>query len=202
MEVGKYGFPSEKHTHPLLEALLPPLESFPFAEERRLFYVALTRAKHRAYLVVDMAAASRFVIELLNDQYPIELNEFGVSLMQRILEKIRCQRCYTGVMQPRSGPSGHFFGCSHFPRCKHTEKGCTECGMPMHKVGHYYICVDPDCGNWRPACTKCCAIMNKRHGRYGEFWACSNYHGQQEHSCDQTSRIDAGTEALQLECPP
>jgi len=40
---GRYGFPSERPTEPALEFLLPEAEPFRFAEERRLFYVALTR---------------------------------------------------------------------------------------------------------------------------------------------------------------
>ncbi|MCR4231852.1 hypothetical protein NUU17_25410, partial [Escherichia coli] len=31
------------------EALLPPVEDFPDAEERRFMYVGLTRARHRGW---------------------------------------------------------------------------------------------------------------------------------------------------------
>ncbi|MBW2187883.1 MAG: topoisomerase DNA-binding C4 zinc finger domain-containing protein, partial [Deltaproteobacteria bacterium] len=155
------------------------------------FYVAITRAKHRAYLVADMTVASRFVVELLNEKYPVELNEFDVSLLQRIFEKIRCRRCHTGIMQLRSGPFGDFFGCSHYPRCKHTEQGCADCGLPMHKVGQHYLCVDEKCAAWNPVCPQCGAMMYKRRGRYGDFWGCSNYHPQQENSCVNTCQLTA-----------
>jgi DNA helicase-4 len=52
---GKHGFPSEKATHPLLEALLPAVEPYEFAEERQMFYVAMTGARHEAWLVAEMA---------------------------------------------------------------------------------------------------------------------------------------------------
>ena len=45
---GRWGFPSKVDDDPLLELVLPPLSggAFPFAEERRLFYVAMTRARN------------------------------------------------------------------------------------------------------------------------------------------------------------
>ncbi|MCY4529156.1 MAG: UvrD-helicase domain-containing protein, partial [Chloroflexi bacterium] len=44
---GRWGFPSKVEDDPLLELVLPPASGggYPFAEERRLFYVAMTRAR-------------------------------------------------------------------------------------------------------------------------------------------------------------
>jgi superfamily I DNA/RNA helicase len=44
------------------EALLPVPEDFPDAEERRLLYVALTRARHRVWLLFNKDAPSRLLI--------------------------------------------------------------------------------------------------------------------------------------------
>jgi DNA helicase-4 len=44
-------FPAEKEDDPLLNLVLPQPEIHAFAEERRLFYVALTRAKEKVYLI-------------------------------------------------------------------------------------------------------------------------------------------------------
>ena len=71
MNRGKYGFPSEKEVDPILECLLPEKEAFPDAEERRLFYVALTRARHRVYLISDPMGGSPFIAELIEQKYPI-----------------------------------------------------------------------------------------------------------------------------------
>jgi DNA helicase-4 len=76
LESGKYGFPAERSLHPILDALLPGGETFPHAEERRLFYVALTRARHRVYLAYSSTRPSSFVTELITDLYPIEQGEF------------------------------------------------------------------------------------------------------------------------------
>jgi len=42
-------------------------ETMPFAEERRLFYVALTRTKNENYLLVPKKKESIFVKELIRD---------------------------------------------------------------------------------------------------------------------------------------
>ena len=131
LQSGKHGFPSEKTTNPLLDALLPTPEDFEFAEERRLFYVAITRAKKRSYLIADMTKSSVFIKELLNkDDYDIELNEFDITQDQKITQNFYCIKCETGIMQPKVNQKNKstFYGCSHYSLCKHTENGCVECG--------------------------------------------------------------------------
>ena len=64
MNRGEFGFPSEKLSDKLVESFLPMAEDFPFAEERRLFYVALTRAKRQIYLSYSEAQQSSFIDEL------------------------------------------------------------------------------------------------------------------------------------------
>jgi len=175
LEKGKHGFPSEKQTHPLLDALLPSAEPHPYAEERRLFYVAITRARHRVYLIADMALASQFVIELIDQQYPVELNEFPTSLSQQLFQQIHCSKCKTGTLIGRNSAHGAFFGCSKFPLCHHKERGCQSCGQPMTRKGRFKICINPVCERWTPTCPKCGAEMVLREGRFGNFWGCRNY---------------------------
>lgn len=187
---GKNGFPSKKVTHPLLEALLPPAEPFPFAEERRLFYVALTRAKARAYLIADMAIPSDFVVELIEKRYPIELDEFSVSLTQKLFQKIRCGKCLSGTMvhkPTRSGAFGRFLGCTNYPLCKNTEGVCPSCGQAMEHIGNFRVCIDPACRSWVPTCEVCGGDMVLRKSRYGEFWGCRNWR-KQGTSCDNTKK--------------
>lgn len=118
----KNGFPSRKLTDPLLEVLLPAAEPYPDAEERRLFYVAMTRAKHRCYLLTDMNKTSDFVKELLTDNYAIELNEFNSEESQITAPEHECPSCKTGTLMKRKGPYGAFFGCTNYPLCSHKEK--------------------------------------------------------------------------------
>ncbi|HBO3046067.1 TPA: UvrD-helicase domain-containing protein [Pseudomonas aeruginosa] len=189
LETGKHGFPSQKATHPLLEALLPALEDFPHAEERRLFYVALTRARCRAYLIADMAVASDFVLELLKNEYELDLNEFEISFSQQLLHMLKCTKCKTGTMVPRQSQFGRFFGCNKYPLCSHKERGCGHCGSQMRRVDRFKICINPDCRRWVPTCPKCGAEMARRKGRNGEFWGCRNYRSEGEGCRHTENRI-------------
>ena len=47
----KYGFPSLLEDDPLISLIMPKAETYPYAEERRLFYVALTRAKRSFFIL-------------------------------------------------------------------------------------------------------------------------------------------------------
>lgn len=122
LEHGKHGFPSEKSTHPLLDMLLPKAEDFKHAEERRLFYVALTRAKHHVYLLADGNKASAFIRELVDNNFDILTDEFTGKGFQKQLADTPCQCCKTGYLVERKGPHGVFFGCNQYPLCNYTQK--------------------------------------------------------------------------------
>ncbi len=59
-----YGFPSKIQNHFLLNCLYKNQENYLYAEERRLFYVALTRAKKKVYLLVPYGNPSIFIKEI------------------------------------------------------------------------------------------------------------------------------------------
>lgn len=61
------------HARSVLEdVLLPQPEDFPDAEERRLLYVALTRAKHQVWLLQDREHPSVFVEQLHHLGVPLQ----------------------------------------------------------------------------------------------------------------------------------
>lgn len=66
VDSGIYGFPSEITDDPILNYLLNEGDAFENAEERRLFYVALTRARHKNYLIYDSSNPSKFLAEIIN----------------------------------------------------------------------------------------------------------------------------------------
>lgn len=61
---GHDGFPAAARECVLEEVLLPQPEAFPDAEERRLLYVALTRARHQVWLLQDRECPSVFIEQL------------------------------------------------------------------------------------------------------------------------------------------
>ena len=69
-----YGFPSQVQDDPVLKYVVRDDHSIEYAEERRLFYVALTRTKNRVYLIVPQEKPSSFVLELVDDYVPIVLH--------------------------------------------------------------------------------------------------------------------------------
>lgn len=62
-----YGFPSQIQEDPVLKYVVKDDYSIEYAEERRLFYVALTRTKNRVYIVAPEQHPSKFVTELISD---------------------------------------------------------------------------------------------------------------------------------------
>lgn len=64
-----YGFPSQVQDDPVLKYVVRDDHSIEYAEERRLFYVALTRTKNRVYLIVPQERPSSFVLELIDDHH-------------------------------------------------------------------------------------------------------------------------------------
>ncbi|WP_316845513.1 UvrD-helicase domain-containing protein [Pedobacter psychrodurus] len=67
VDSGIFGFPSEIADDPVLDYLLRDGGSYENAEERRLFYVALTRARHQVFLLYNKSRPSKFVRELRKD---------------------------------------------------------------------------------------------------------------------------------------
>lgn len=58
------GFPNKMEEDPIIATLLGGNDNYPFAEERRLFYVAITRTKLITYILADQNAPSEFVSEI------------------------------------------------------------------------------------------------------------------------------------------
>ena len=98
----RMGFPSKMQNQPILNLLLDNCDQYPYAEERRLFYVAMTRAKKKVFLVTVSNQESEFVTELKN--------RYGEELKR---EQWECPLC-GGRLLKKKGPYGEFFGCSNY----------------------------------------------------------------------------------------
>ena len=69
-----YGFPSMVSDDPVLNVVLTKSDLYPHGEERRLFYVAITRAKEKTIVMYDKRYPSVFVDEFLNPEKVTELS--------------------------------------------------------------------------------------------------------------------------------
>ena len=63
-----YGFPSLVSDDPVLNYVLTKSDQYPYGEERRLFYVAITRAKVKTLVLYDKRFPSAFVDEFLHPE--------------------------------------------------------------------------------------------------------------------------------------
>lgn len=112
-------FPSTIKNDPLLEMMLSMHDAFPFAEERRLFYVALTRAKKKCFILFRQRDISPFVLELLSPHFSKAITYRGGPLPKR------CGTCGKGFLVPRpSRINKPFLGCTRYSSnggCGHQE---------------------------------------------------------------------------------
>ncbi|TFB46957.1 UvrD-helicase domain-containing protein [Cryobacterium tagatosivorans] len=115
MVSGQWGFPSTIPNDPVLRMAMPAAEGFKRAEERRLFYVALTRARRGVLLVTIKNRESPFLMELIRDHGITLTNAIGEAL-----DSIVCPKCSRGFMVERTSKRGAFLGCRRYPRCKGT----------------------------------------------------------------------------------
>jgi DNA helicase-4 len=113
---GTHGFPSEIADDPVLDLVMAEPDDHPHAEERRLFYVALTRARREVVLVALNGKESTFLRELIEDEAVEVLGDNGSPA------PTLCPGCAHGILVLREGPYGQFYGCNTFPRCRHSEK--------------------------------------------------------------------------------
>lgn len=114
---GKYGFPSAREEPAIIPMLLGG-ENSQIDEERRLFYVAMTRAKETAYIVSQNGHQSDFFREMFPQ----------ADMYSRMIE-MTCPLC-GGVMILKTNQNGHnFYGCSNYRSkgCKFT-RNCEQIG--------------------------------------------------------------------------
>ena len=63
-QAGQFGLPSDKQSHPLIQIIRQDEEDYLHAQERRVFYVAITRARQHVYLLYSVKKPSAFIQEL------------------------------------------------------------------------------------------------------------------------------------------
>lgn len=88
---GKFGFPCQIEDDPIMKLVRYEDTSMPYAEERRLFYVAMTRTKNRVYIMTPINRPSRFLIELIKDYKLSHSDELNMKVVD--LFNLRCPVC-------------------------------------------------------------------------------------------------------------
>ena len=180
------GFPSQIEDDPLLNLVLPPPPegAYPHAEERRLLYVAMTRARRGTYLIADSLRPSPFVDELLRESPG--LRRIGELRRDRTAA---CPRCRTGRLDV-SG-SGRSMHCLNFPFCRYRAPRCQSCKSGFAVIARGASrCTNASCDASPPICESCGAgVMVTREGHSGRFLGCSGYASDQP--CTHTRNLPA-----------
>lgn len=178
----KAGFPNKMVDDPVLNFVKRNGDSFSYAEERRLFYVALTRTKNNVYLLAPYFKSSVFVQELKTDANVelLELEHNRLETLKNIEKngeryviptKLKCPVCKTGVVLLESfwnkGKLNRVLKCSHnmappFNRC--------------NWEGGYYGSELEDLDDIE-YCPSCDGILIKRyrHSDGHPFLGCTNF---------------------------
>ncbi len=177
---GMMGFPSQITDDPILQIAMPEPDPYPLAEERRLFYVALTRARRQVRIYTLADAPSRFLIELARTSaVEIEAEEGVLS---------PCPKCGCGTMRRYDGQYGPFEACSTHPRCdfkRNISVESSRAGAPSNRVR---IASPMSVGDSCPTCGDGSMVV-RSGGGYQPFLACSGYP-----SCKTTAALDGGTD--------
>ncbi len=107
-------FPSTRADDAVLALAMPDGDDYPMGEERRLFYVALTRARRGVALFTARGCCSTFLRELEEDGAVVLTDTDGKAIRED-----NCPACKQGVLLQRTGPYGPFRACSNFPVCSY-----------------------------------------------------------------------------------
>ena len=173
-----YGFPCLREDDPLLDLVAPPVDDSPFpnAEERRLFYVGMTRGKKATYLVADPNRPSPFIRELL--QIAPEVHELGQLSPS-------CPSCRGGHLV--RSQTGNNLRCTNYPACRHMAPRCTACQAGYTLVNQNGAtqaaetrCTNDACDHQEQVCPSCrrgILALRSNPRTDNRFWACSEWQG-------------------------
>lgn len=159
-----YGFPNRLEDDPILQILLEAQEEFEFAEERRLFYVAITRTRNTVTLISCESGGSKdpspFVHELKNSANSSHIIVCSPNNGHDEWNPTLCPSCGSGRLVVRTNPAdgSQFLGCTNYPYCEETYN---QIEILKDKVR----C--PSCGDWM--------VRRRRKSDGKPFFGCSNY---------------------------
>lgn len=164
---GKFGFPCQIEDDPIIKLVMFEDNSMPFAEERRLFYVAMTRTKNRVYIATPKHKPSRFLVELIQD-YQLPLTE-EINMKTVDLFNLRCPDCGFPLKYEFNKNYG-----IHLWLCTNEAEVCDF--MTNDRVHKHDICKCPKCQDGYLI-----VKMNPRNGNV--FYGCTNYRSDGKGCC-------------------
>lgn len=170
-----YGFPSKIEDDPVLAFVIKGDRSIDYAEERRLFYVAMTRTKNRVFFVAPEQNPSEFLLELKRDYKNVVLQgEWNEEVVKN--QKKACPLCgYPLQLKYKKAYGLRLYMCTNEPEVcgfmtndyragKMSIQKCDKC-----RDGHLVVKQGTDagfflgCTNYKKNGTGCSKMLNKKY---------------------------------------
>ncbi len=170
-----YGFPSKIEDDPVLAFVIKGDRSIDYAEERRLFYVAMTRTKNRVFFIAPEQNPSEFLLELKQDYKNVVLQgEWNEEVVKN--QKKACPLCgYPLQLKYKKAYGLRLYMCTNEPEVcgfmtndyragKMSIQKCDKCrdGYLVVKQGTdagFFL----GCTNYKKNGTGCSKMLNKKY---------------------------------------
>lgn len=172
-----YGFPSQIEIDPVLKLVINEDLAIKDAEERRLFYVALTRTKNRVFIIVPENKPSSFILELLQNYTNITLHgNLNCSSTKPSKMSLSCPNCGYPIQLRYSTAYGlKLYMCTNEDElCGFITNDMNGGNNPIRKC---------------PTCTDGYLIIKKRRDSNSYFLGCTNYKDNKE-GCNEVVSIN------------
>ncbi|SFK80723.1 DNA helicase-4 [Loktanella salsilacus] len=168
---GRVGFPSQIVDDPLLALVSPDEEAFQNAEERRVMYVAMTRARRTLTILASNARPSAFVSELLKDP------AYGVSQPSGSDQDVHeCGECGGRLLRVQGQDGRTWYRCAHSEQCGNFLPACSGCGVGLPRRVEGTLQSKCSCGKVHPTCPDCAnGWLVERTGRHSTFLGCVRF---------------------------
>lgn len=170
-----YGFPSKIEDDPVLAFVIRGDRTIDYAEERRLFYVAMTRTKNRVFFVAPEQNPSEFLLELKRDYKNVILQgDWNEEVVKT--QKKACPLCgYPLQLRYKKAYGLRLYMCTNEPEVcgfmtndyragKMSIQKCDKCrdGYLIVKQGKdsgFFL----GCTNYKSNGTGCNKMLNKKY---------------------------------------
>ena len=168
---GRIGFPSEIVDDPLLGLVSPDEETFHNAEERRVMYVAMTRARYTLTILASNARPSAFVTEFVKDP------AYGIVQPPGLDQDVHeCGECGGRLLSVQGQDGRTWYRCEHSEHCGNFLPACAECGAALPRRVKGAPQAKCTCGKVHPGCPECAdGWLVERTGPHSTFLGCVRY---------------------------
>jgi DNA helicase-4 len=162
MKEDKFGFPSQIEDDPIMKLVrVSDNSKIPFPEERRLFYVAMTRTKNRVYMIAPNKRPSHFVLELIKDyNIPHDESISGTTIEDKSI--LRCPICGAKLKYENNKNYGlPLYICTNDPEI------CSFMTNKKNVLADIFKC---------PECSDGFMIVRYSEKNNDYFYGCTNYY--------------------------